>query len=356
MFFRLSADISTVVSFFNKTNFLTPLAKILDRFGLNQESPDHKLAKKILEEYGQNSLEYFKLGKDKSFYFSKTNKSFIAYRVFGRGVVVLGDPVGPYQEIEPIISSFHQLCKNKNQSICFFQTSALFIDTYKKLGFHVTSIGNEGLVNLPSFNLNINLREKMRELDALRYKVRYYKNPNDKQLLEKLRKVSNDWLSRGQKEKTFSLGSFSEDYIKTTTVMTVEDMVGNVVAFINLIPSYKKNDMAIDLMRDSSTAPEGTIEYLLTHTILFFRELAYQRLSFGLVPIASSQNKSNLEEAVTKTVLAKMSFLFNDLSLKAVKEKFIDILEPRYFTISKKQQANTKVVKINDNISVAVKQ
>jgi phosphatidylglycerol lysyltransferase len=335
---RLFADVLNVLSFLGKTDFKFPLNKVLAGLGLAKEPSRLNIPQKILEEYGQNSLEYFKLGEDKSFYFSRSSKSFLSYRVFGRSVIVLGDPVGPYEEIEGLVNSFYRVCQEKNKSLCFFQTSSYFAEIYKRLNFHVTAIGNEGLINLPSFNLQepsrVKLREQMKELDTFRYRVRYYKNTTDKQVLEKLRKVSDEWLSRGQVEKVFALGSFSEEYMKTTTVMTVEDMVGNVVAFINLIPSYKSTDITVDLMRVSKKAPEAALDYLLTHAILFFRELGYQRLSLGLVPVSVPENKLSSEQTIAKTVLAKMDFLFNDIGQNPLKERFITILEPRYFTFS----------------------
>ncbi len=334
-----------MLSFLGKTDFKLPLARVLAGLGLVKNNSNLSISKKILEEYGQNSLEYFKLREDKSFYFSKSNKSFLSYRIFGRSVIVLGDPVGPYQEIEELIKSFRQVCQAKNKSLCFFQTSSFFTELYKKLGFHVTVIGNEGLINLPSFELQtssrIKLREQMRELDTFRYRVRYYKNTTDKQVLSKLQLVSNDWLSSGHKEKVFAIGAFSEEYMQATTVMTVEDMVGNIVAFINLIPSYKKNDISIDLMRKSNKAPEAVFEYLLTHTILFFRELGYQRLSLGLVPITIAELRSSSEQAIAKKVLSEMDFLFNDTSLDSVKKKFIDVTEPRHFTFSQVTKTTT---------------
>ncbi len=293
-------------SFWDKTNFKSPLAKILGHLGLIKANPNITITEK---------------------YFSESNKSFLTYRVLGRNVMVLGDPVGSYQEVEELIYSFYQKVRSQNQSLYFFQTSSFFLDIYKKLDLRISTIGNEGFVNLLNFDLKnpnrTDLREQMRTLDAFRYKVRYYKNPTDTTLLQKLEKVSSDW----------SVG--------LTTVMTVEDMVGNIVAFINLVPSYKRSDLGIDLIRESKTAPEGTLEYLLAHSVLFFKELGYQRLSLGLIPLNTSEAKPNFQEAVTKALLAKMSFLFSDISLKPLKEKFVDILEPRYFISSKQQKTTT---------------
>lgn len=327
-----------MVSLRDKLSLKLSLAKVLARFGFVKQKPDVNLAKKIIEEYGNNSLDCFKLNADKSLYFSQTKKSFFAYKVFGKSVMILGDPLGPKHEIETLIKQFYKICQYKNYSLCFFQASPIFLDIYQNLDLRISAIGSEALVSLDKFDLREtnkqDLRKQMRILDGYRYKVRYYKNPCDKLLLQKLRAISDDWLSSGEKERIFSSCAFSEDYIKTTTVMTVEDMVGNIVAFANLIPIGKTNNIAIDLIRKSKLAPEGTLEYLLTHVALFLKELGHHKLSLGFVASLAASQKSNFAESVAKILLAKMNFLFADINLKTLKEKFFDTLEPRYFTSS----------------------
>lgn len=333
-----STDLLIVVSARGKISLKWSLAKIVACLGFKKEKPNIKLAKKIVEEYGNSSLDYFKLIPDKSLYFSQTKKSFFAYKVFSKSIMILGDPVGPKDEIEILIKQFYKICKHKNYSLCFFQASPAFLDIYQGLDLRISAIGSEALVDLPKFNLKeINkqdLRKQMRILDSYRYKVRYYKNPSDKILLQRLRAISDDWASATEKERIFSSRPFSEEYIKTTTVMTVEDMVGNMVAFANLIPIGKTNNIAIDLICKSKAAPEGTLEYLLTHVALFLKELGHKQLSLGFVSSLAESHQSNFAEPFAKALVNKMNFLFADNSLKPLKEKFLDILEPRYFTSS----------------------
>ncbi len=311
------------------------LPKLGAMFQRLRQNPKLKIARRILEEHGQNSLEYFKLGADKKLFFSKSQKSFLAYKIFGSTVMVLGDPVGPYQEIEKLVATFNKECIKRKKTLAFFQVSSFLLDIYQRLGLQLCALGAEGFVELNYFDIRseelIQLKEQMRVLDSYRYKVRYYKNPNNKQLINKLEAVSQAWLEQGEPERVFSAGAFSETYIKDTTVMTVEDLAGNVVAFLSIVPSCRKNEAGIDLIRVSNTAPESCLEYLLTNTILFFKELAYQRLSLGLVAIAEQKESKSFDDAITKSLLSKLQFLFADRKLLAFKKKFISFIEKRYF-------------------------
>ncbi len=286
-----------------KTDFKSPLAKILAKLGLAKENPHYNTAKKILEEYAQNSLEHLKLSQDRSLYFSKSGKAFLSYKIYDRHAIVFGDPVGPYQEIERLIKSFQLACKSKNITLGFLQTTPSFQDIYIKLNFDLSIIGNEGFVALNDFELSdpnkAKLREQIKIVDSYRYRIRYYKNPNEKQVLQQLRNIYQESAAKE---------AFNEDYLRESIIMTIEDMANNIIAFTNIMPSYIKNNLALDLIYASKNAPEGSLEYLLTYTILFFKELAYKRLSLGLISNARTSNK-----------------------LQAVKAKFIDILEPRYF-------------------------
>ena len=56
---------------------------------------ERQRAQGIVEQYGCSSLARFALLDDKSYFFSASGKSVIAYVPKGRGAVALGDPIGP---------------------------------------------------------------------------------------------------------------------------------------------------------------------------------------------------------------------------------------------------------------------
>src|SRR5262249_28935795 len=75
---------------------------------------EQDLARPLLHDYGLPSLDYFKVWPDKSYFFSSTRRSFIAYRVAAGIALALGDPVGPADEVNDVIRAFVSLCRESD--------------------------------------------------------------------------------------------------------------------------------------------------------------------------------------------------------------------------------------------------
>ena len=67
-------------------------------------------ARDIIDQHGQTSLARLALLKDKSYYFSPSGQSVVAYVAKGRAAIALGDPIGPLSDRRAVIMSFQQFC------------------------------------------------------------------------------------------------------------------------------------------------------------------------------------------------------------------------------------------------------
>src|SRR2546430_11150040 len=68
-----------------------------------QSAEERLLAQEIVREEGRDSLCYFALRHDKSWYFSPTGKSFLAFKVVGGVALVSGDPIGEPEELADLV-------------------------------------------------------------------------------------------------------------------------------------------------------------------------------------------------------------------------------------------------------------
>jgi phosphatidylglycerol lysyltransferase len=66
--------------------------------------------------------------------------------------------------------------------------------------------------------------------------------------------------------------------------MTVQNQNGDVVAFVNLIPSGVTGEATFDLMRHLPDAPSGSMDVLLVRLIQHLKAAGFQRLSLGMTP------------------------------------------------------------------------
>lgn len=221
---------------------------------------ERKLAEDITAQYGRSSLDFFKYWPDKTYFFSESRQCYISFRVGGGYAVALGDPVGPEAEIEPIIQRFTEYCTQNDWRIVFHQALPDFLPAYQKLGFRKLKIGDEAVVDLPDFSLDgkdaKKLRHAINQLDKQGFLFARYDPPISPEVLSQLKQVSDGWLQiPGRRERTFTLGFFEPDYVRSTPVYAAVDPKGKILAFMNVIPSFCKGEATIDLMRHLPDSP-----------------------------------------------------------------------------------------------------
>jgi phosphatidylglycerol lysyltransferase len=298
---------------------------------------ERKMAGDITARYGRSSLDYFKYWHDKAFFFSESRKCYIAFR-FGNGfAVALGDPVGPEDEIETIIRSFDEFCMYNDWRIAFHQTLPDFLPIYQKLGFRKLKIGDDAIVNLSDFSLDgkeaKKLRHTINQLEKQGVVFSRFDPPIASENMSQLKAVSDGWLQiPGRRERTFTLGMFETDYVRSTPVYAAVDPAGKILAFMNSIPSFCKGEATIDLMRHLPDAPPGIMDYLFTKLFLAKKQEGFQRFSLGMAPMSGfrENEEASAEERAVYYFMHQLNFLFSYQGLLNYKAKFATIWEPRY--------------------------
>jgi phosphatidylglycerol lysyltransferase len=298
---------------------------------------EHAAAVDIVREHGRSSLDFFKLWPDKSYFFGPHNRAFLAYSVGGGFALVLGDPVGPEDAIEPTVRGFAQMCTENGWGFAFYQTLPDFLPTYARCDLSRLKLGEDAIVDLHRFSLTgqerRSLRQAVHKIERQGIEVRHYDPPLSDQLLAELESVSNDWLQiPGRRERQFTLGRFDRDYIRNCPVLVAVEREGTVQAFVNSIRSYRKGESTIDLMRRRSTAPNGVMDFLLVKLLFHSRDQGFDRFSLGLAPMSGFQPKEDAspEERAIHFFFNRLTFIFSFGGLRAYKAKFATDWEPRY--------------------------
>jgi phosphatidylglycerol lysyltransferase len=298
---------------------------------------ERALAKDILTKYGRSSLDYFKLWPDKSYFFSPSQNCFLAYRVGGNFAVVLADPVGPEQEIEETIRCFMEFCKENDWRIAFHQALPDFLPIYEKLGFRKLKLGDDAVVDLTQFTLEGGAGKEFRhiinKIEKSGVHIMQYEPPISEEVLMQVKEVSDEWLQiPGRRERRFTLGMFEPNYIRSTPLFTAVDRDGRVLAFVNIVPSYRRGEATIDLMRRRTEAPNGIMDYLFVKLFLYNKEKGYERFSLGMAPMSGFQEneEASLEEKAIHYFFQHLNFIFSFTGLRQYKAKFASFWEPRY--------------------------
>ena len=298
---------------------------------------ERELATEIVTKYGRSSLDFFKLWPDKSYFFSPTRKSFLAYSVANNFAVVLADPVGPEHEIEDIVRRFGMLCEENDWKLALYQTLPDFLTIYSDLGFKRLKIGDDAIVDLTRLTLEgksmKKFRHRINHLQKEGVHIIRYEAPIPEAILLQLKEVSDEWLDiPGRRERTFTLGRFEFDYIRSTPIVAAADSGGRVLAFLNIVPSYHKAEATSDLMRHRQDAPNGIMDYLFIKLFLLNKEQGFERFNLGMAPMAGFQENedASLEEKAVHYFFQHLNLLFSFTGLRHYKAKFATSWEPRY--------------------------
>jgi len=298
---------------------------------------ERQLAHEIVTEHGLCALDYFKLWKDKTLFFSAGGSSFVAYRVSRGYALALGDPVGSEADMEGTIQGFTGLCDRNDWRVAFLQTLPDHLPLYEKSGFRHLKIGDDAIVNLTQFQLegshSKKLRSRVNQLEKQGVRFHRFAAPLSDEVLEQTEMVSDAWLTLpGRRERTFTLGLFEKEYVRGTPVAAALDATGRMIGFVNEIEPLGKGDPTIDLMRHLPEAPNGVMDYVFSKLLLAKKAEGCSRFSLGMAPMSGFQEaeEPTIEEQAVHAFLERLHFLFDFQGLRSYKAKFATIWEPRY--------------------------
>lgn len=151
-------------------------------------------------------------------------------------------------------------------------------------------------------------------------------------ILDEIEAISDAWLEgKNTREKGFSLGAFGRDYIVRMPVAVVRQE-GHIVAFANLWCGAKGEELSIDLMRYPSDAPAGVMEYLFIELMLWGKGQGYTWFGLGMAPLSglASHRLAPAWSRLGTLLFRHGEHFYNFQGLRAYKEKFHPVWEPRY--------------------------
>jgi len=276
---------------------------------------------------------------DKAILLHPSGNAFLMYAHRGRSLVALYDPIGPTQQRAELIWQFRDLCDVHHARPVFYQVRAENLPFYMDIGLTAIKLGEEARVDLQRFDIDA----KGKEMKDLRYT--WNRGGRDglsleihepgQAPMEELKVISDAWLTgKNVREKGFSLGRFSPEYLKYFRVAIIR-FEGRPVAFANLLETSRKDLASLDLMRAHPDAPKLTMEFMMVGLILHYKQNGYGRFSLGMVPLSGLQPRRGapLTQRLGSMVFRRGEQLYNFQGLRRFKDKFQPDWEPRYMAV-----------------------
>ena len=244
----------------------------------------------------------------------------------------MGDPVGADDEKQELIWHFRELCDLHAGWPVFYEVRRTNLHFYLDLGLTLLKIGEEARVALESFSLDGGkhkwMRYTLRRVEAEGCSFEIIESGN---VIDELRSISNSWLAEKRtREKGFSLGFFSEQYIRRCAVAVVR-RGDQIVAFANLW-NGAGDELSVDLMRHLPDAPAGVMDYMFLSLILWGQKNGYRWFNLGMAPLSGLENRSlgTLWNRVGSLAYRFGENFYNFQGLRQYKEKFDPEWEPMY--------------------------
>lgn len=283
---------------------------------------------KAIVEASKRTYAHLALLGDKAILMNQKHTAFIMYAVEGRSWIAMGEPVGPSSDHLDLIWRFRDLVDRYGGWPVFYQVDQDSLSVYVDAGFTLLKIGEEAVIDLNSFSLDgksfKHLRNVNNRLIKEGWQLEVLPSSEVEGLMPELSRISSEWLkSKNAREKRFSLGFFSEDYIDQTPVAVVR-REGSIAAFANLWLGAQKSELSVDLMRYDVLAPAATMDFLFVQLMLWGQSLGYQTFNLGMAPFSgmASRPLAPLWSRLGAKLYEHGERFYNFQGLREYKEKY----------------------------------
>jgi len=299
---------------------------------------ERERAAELVQAHGTDSLAYFALRRDKSYFFSPSGRSFLAYRVVGGTALVAGDPIGDVGERREVMREFVRVSHAKGWRVAVAGAANEALEDYAAIGFKSMYLGDEAVIRPATFSLDGRAIRKVRQsvsrLEKSGYRVEVLSTADaDEALRAQVRAVSEEWRGNWP-ERGFTMAMDALFLYPDTVLAVAVAPDGRVGGFLQLVPSPASEGYSLASMRRRGDTPNGLMEFLITETVAWARQHAVTEVSLNFAVFADFMRSDGEATRLTRSlrwVLLKGDRLFQLERLHSFNRKFFPDWRRRYF-------------------------
>ena len=316
--------------------WLRPLSQVVA-----QTVGERRVARALVDAYGSDSLSFFALRHDKSYFFSPTRRAFLAYRVVAGAALISADPVGDEEEFDALLAEFRRVAHTHGWRVAVLGASRAHLDRYQRLGMRAIAIGEEAVLRPDEFSLEGRAIRKVRQsvsrLTNAGYRLRVVAAEDaDDELRAALDAVSEAWRGN-QPERGFTM-SMDDLFVPGTVFAVAECEQGRVGGFLHLAPTYAGGSWSLSTMRRRPDAPNGLTEFLIVETLAWAKEAGATELSLNFcvfTEFISVERAVTVPRRVLRRALLAADSVFQLERLYSFNRKFFPEWRPRYLCVER---------------------
>lgn len=321
------------------------------RFTRPHKVEDLSQCQSIIETYGGNYLSHLIYSGDKDIFMHENEQAFLMYRYKSNALVVLGDPIGDTASFQSLLIEFYNYAEKLGYDIIFYQVSDRFMPLYHNFGNQFFKLGEEAIIDLTQFTTSgkkcRGFRATLNKFSDLNIQFEIVEPPFSKELFNELKEVSDQWLD-GRSEMHFSVGQFTEDYLKEAPIGIMKNEEGKIIAFCSLMPTHYNEAISVDLIRWLPDLDLPLMDGLYLHMLLWGKEKGYKAFNMGM---ATLSNVGQLDyayprERVAGRVFEHFNGLYRFQGLRKYKEKYSPNWEPRFLVYRRDSSLVSSMMKV----------
>jgi len=294
---------------------------------------DWRHALRLVHSYGWDTLAYFALRDDKSFFFSSDGEAMVAYTYVGGYALVAGDPIGAPESLPTLLDEFLRMCDDRAWNPAFLAIREADFAAYEARGFRAFYLGDEAILRCDTFALEETTPKSLRA--AVRRCGRKYRfelvteSNASPRLVRELNAISARWRGKAP-ERGFTM-SLSQDIkgeganpeFLLCVALDENDVPGG---FLRLVPAYGPDfGYTLDLMRHDPAAPNGMTEFLIASTARALGDRGVVRLSMNFAMwgrLFADDVPFTPAERVARRLVGALNPFFQIRSLRDFNAKF----------------------------------
>ena len=308
---------------------------------VEQTVEERRLATRLVVECGRDSLSYFSLRRDKSYFFSPSQRSFLAYRVVNGTALVSGDPIGDQGEFAALLAEFRRLAQSRGWRFAVVGASEALLPVYRSLRLRTIYLGDEAVVDPSRFSLEgrkiRKVRQSVTRLERAGFRVRVFPaGAAETALRRELAEVSTAWR-RGWPERGFGMAMDALFAHEESLLAVAEGPDGAIGGFVQLVPAPASGAWSLAAMRRRPDTPNGLMEFLLVRIVDWARESRVTELSLNFAVFGEilRGGERGLWRRALRGVLMRLDRLFQLDRILSFSAKFEPTWRARYICIER---------------------
>jgi lysyl-tRNA synthetase class 2 len=297
-------------------------------------------ARTIIETHGGDTLDYFALRDDKSWFF--TGDSLVAYSVINGVMLVSPDPIGPPQDRAEVWSDVMDMAQANNWQPSVLAASQSWLGVYRAAGLVDHYIGDEAIVDATQFNLKgksmKSLRGAYNRMKKAGCRVECYQSMDavGPELRAQLVELMTE-TRQGEAERGYSM-TLSRIFDPRDRGLLLAVCFGpddRPLAFNQYVPSSKVDGYSLDLMRRTSDpdAPNGLTDFVIIETLQWMAERGLRGLGLNFATmraVVAGETGDGPWTSLERNVLHHFSETLQIESLWHFNQKYDPLWNPRY--------------------------